>query len=464
MTVWNNWDEIEHSDDLKPVSVVVPARTDQTQLRLFLRLMEAQDYPLDLLEIVVVDHSSPVPLEVPVGTGMDVRVVRLESGHGPGAARSFGASLARHDILLFLDVDILASASMVRNYVRWPIANPLAVGLGFRDFIDPKDVNSSEFEFAITEGRAEEHLRSLPTTEGQEWIDAYLRKCDDARSWRDDLWVIVVGAGIAVSRKMYEYAGGFRDFAVHGIEDTEFGFRLFQAGAVIVPDRDATGYHIGLRSISRDRDQINWRRAGGLANNLPHPRYRAPLVGRSWTVPAIIAQILVGSIEDSVLALRTTDDLLTGSYTDLGVVIYTQEGVDDSVLRSYFDGDQRVRFRTGSHLEVPRASPLTLRCRAGVRFASTSLEAILKVWRKDSLGLACLVAGSDDVTIEVWRTSALARAHFVGDGSPAAIRESLRESFDERWLPAGNFDISFETGSGSAAYRRTTVPAGVYYR
>lgn len=464
MIRWNEWDKISPRTAPVPISVIVPARTDQRQLNRFLEALAQQDYPLQLIEVVVVDHRSLVPLVAPSDLGISVRVVRLEDGAGPGAARRYGARVAGNDIFLFLDVDILAGEGMIRNYVRWPTSNSLAVGLGFREFVDPGSIPPDALDKALADGGIDAILSGMRSTEGQEWIDSYLEKCDDARAWRDDLWIVVVGAGIAVSRELYEFSGGFRDFPTHGVEDTEFGYRLFQSGAYIVPDREARGYHLGLRTISRDRDRINWNRAGGLANEIPHPRYRAPLPGRIWSVPTVLGQIAVVEDADVVLALRTVDDLLANSYSDLGLLVHVAAGVDASILREYFAGEARVAFAEGLDLQIPMSSPVTLRVKPGVRFAHTSLQDLMKAWKVENLGLACAVAGSDDVSVELWRTAALARSSFLASAGEGAVRDILRASFKEEWYPAGKFGISYESGAASNLYKKSHAVSAVYYQ
>jgi GT2 family glycosyltransferase len=463
MIRWNDWDVLEPNADPVPVSIIVPARSTQAQLDLFLKMLEIQDYPTDLLEVIVVDHRSSIPLSAPADSSLNIHVVRHDDGYGPGAARRLGAERATNGVLLFLDVDIVVSRQMIKNYVRWPSGNALAVGLGFRNFIAQESVAGTAFEHAVEAGELEEHFRRGTATEGQEWIDNYLQKCADARSWRDDLWIVVVGAGIAVSRRLYDYAGGFRDFETHGVEDTEFGYRLFQAGGIIVPDRAAVGYHVGLRTISRERESINWNRAGALANAIPHRRYRPRLAGRGWTVPSIVVQIPISENEEIVGAIRTVDDLLATPGPDLGIAIQVAADLDLLVLREYFAGDPRVVFTHNVQLEVPISTSLIVRVRPGLRFVSGSFVSALKKWDLAAVGIACFVVGSDDVSMEIWRTAALARAVFeVGDDSHA-VRDYVREAFGEEWFAGSDIGLSYELGAASSAYKDSNVPAAVYY-
>lgn len=428
------------------ISVIVPAKTTQDVLDLCLAGLAAQDIDINLLEVVVVDHKSEIPLVVS-GHGRDLRVrlVRLDSGDGPGAARSFGASLASGRVLLFLDVDVVPDASMVRHYASVPLANPSHVSLGFRDFIDPAQVVDSEITAAISTSQLHDYLRQRPAAEGQEWIDEYLKKTDELRSWRDDLWIVVVGAGVGVSRELYDYAGGFHDFQEHGVEDTEFGFRLYQSGAVIRPVREAVGYHIGLRTISRDRARINLRRSGLLANMIPHPRYRPPIKGRQWKVPGVLCQVQLDSETSLEDARNTIDDLLGQTISDIAVVVWGNTSEDTDLLMHEFHGETRIDFQPLNRDEapgIPLSSPFTFRVKGGVRLGADTIHQLLVKADDSKLALISLVYESDEVTAEFWRTHALARLDFAD----AEERQSVLQVIAEEWEAASRYGVNYDAG------------------
>ena len=65
-------------------------------------------------EIIVVDDSSSPPLCV---SDPNVRVIVSENNIGPGGARNLGAHMARGDILLFIDSDVVLSRNAYREIV-----------------------------------------------------------------------------------------------------------------------------------------------------------------------------------------------------------------------------------------------------------------------------------------------------------------------------------------------------------
>lgn len=443
---WNKWRDLElpSGSDVprSKVSVIIPARTGQEQLDICLAALAGQDYPADLMEVIVVDHGSIPALRLPEWVSQGYRIVRHEEGKGPGAARAAGADQAQGEILMFMDSDIIASRSMVANYVKWPAVLEEALVLGFRDFIDPVGLTADDVRSHAEEGNLEELLFPRLGQEGQDWIDNFLKRSDDNQANREDLWNIVVGAGLALSRRFYDYIGGFRDFRVHGIEDTEFGFRVFQGGGVIIPDRACHGYHLGLRAMSVSGEKIKRDRRGLLANYIAHDRSRPRLANAVWQVPKVRAQIIALPGDSFETIHSTADDLLASSFTDLSIEIFSQDSMATMELAEYYSANSRVAVLEGRPVSgFP--SPFTLRVAPGVKLAKDSVDKILKDALADPKGVVAYVVNNDGVSLEFWRTRALSRAGFssaVSSGDES--RQFVREMFGETWKSGEEADIS----------------------
>ena len=87
-----------------PLTVVVPAHGNEDQLRLALDALFAAEPRA--AEILVVDDASPRPV-APSISGYDCRTIRRDAQGGPGAARNDGVAAARHDVVLFVDSDVV---------------------------------------------------------------------------------------------------------------------------------------------------------------------------------------------------------------------------------------------------------------------------------------------------------------------------------------------------------------------
>ena len=137
----NDWRQVELPDPgaftpTLPVSVIVPCFEAPETLALTLAGLERQAWPRELLEVVVVDDGSDPPLARPARTPLDLKVVRQQRcGFGLARARNTGAAAAAHDILVFLDGDVIPEAGLVLAHARWHHAVSDALTLGFCAYV-----------------------------------------------------------------------------------------------------------------------------------------------------------------------------------------------------------------------------------------------------------------------------------------------------------------------------------------
>ena len=138
---YNDWRQVELPPLREfrpefPVSVIVPYYAQLEELGRTLAALEGQTWPRELFEVVVVDDGSPEPL-AEVGRSLlerapfAVRAVRQEDlGFGLARARNRGARAATHEVLVFLDADLLPEADWLMAHARWHHAAPDVVTLG----------------------------------------------------------------------------------------------------------------------------------------------------------------------------------------------------------------------------------------------------------------------------------------------------------------------------------------------
>lgn len=241
--VGNRWDALDgvEPEVLPRVSVIVAHYDQPAELARTLHALAAQDYPRELLEIIVADDGSAGDISVPSG----VTLVRQEDrGFRLAAVRNLGVRASSGDVLCFLDADTTPEPGYVRALTRLPALLPDAVTVGRRrhaDFagIDPQvpviDAASGR-ELAEPAWLAEEYARSRN-----------LRDADD-RSYR-----FVIGAVIACSRELFDEVGGFDEsFTLYGGEDWEWAHRMWQSGAVLAHVPSAVAWHDGPDWAARD--------------------------------------------------------------------------------------------------------------------------------------------------------------------------------------------------------------------
>ena len=146
---YNDWRQVavEPLDTFTPtlpVSVIIPHyQTPAEVLERTLAALEGQTYPRDLFEVIIVDDGSEPPLERPRSTPLDVKVVRQERrGFGLARARNTGAQASAHDILLFLDSDMLVEADWMATHARWHHAVSDAITLGLCPYVSADGINA----------------------------------------------------------------------------------------------------------------------------------------------------------------------------------------------------------------------------------------------------------------------------------------------------------------------------------
>ncbi|BAJ75135.1 glycosyltransferase [Microbacterium testaceum StLB037] len=233
--IGNRWDELSGATPrLASVSVIVTHYDQQAELDRTLRALANQDYPADLLEIVVADDGSPSAPVVPRG----VRVVsQPDLGFRAAAARNRGVEASTGEILCFLDADTSPEPGYLRAMSRLPALLPEAVTVGRRRHADLTDVDPTAPVATVAP--------AVELPEPQWLLDAYARTENllhaDDRSYR-----YVIGAVTACSREMFDDVGGFEEsFTSYGGEDWEWAHRAWQAGAVFAHVPDAVAWHDG---------------------------------------------------------------------------------------------------------------------------------------------------------------------------------------------------------------------------
>ncbi|MGN7947145.1 glycosyltransferase family 2 protein [Microbacterium sp. 22215] len=232
----NRWDALDglEPEALPTVSVIVAHYDQPDELARTLHALYAQDYPRELLEVVVADDGSPGGISVPDG----VILVRQEDrGFRLAAARNLGARASSGDLLCFLDADTAPEPGYVRALTRLPALLADAVTVGRRRHADFTGIDP---EVPVVEAAAGRELAEPA------WLaEEYARTGDllhaDDRSYR-----FVIGAVIACSRALFDEVGGFDEsFSAYGGEDWEWAHRMWQAGAVFAHVPSAAAWHDG---------------------------------------------------------------------------------------------------------------------------------------------------------------------------------------------------------------------------
>jgi glycosyltransferase involved in cell wall biosynthesis len=134
------------------VSVILPVYNDPERLRKCLATLEAQTYPGDRYEVIVVDNGSDESLEPLTAAFPHVRLTT--AGHpGSYAARNRGLALARGEVIAFTDADCLPAHDWIEKGVAALGAEPNCGLVGGKVevfFRDPQRPTAVELYESIT--------------------------------------------------------------------------------------------------------------------------------------------------------------------------------------------------------------------------------------------------------------------------------------------------------------------------
>lgn len=206
------------------VSVVIPTYNRKDLLKETIASLCQQTYPKDQYEIVVADDGSTD------GTREMVRILktscplsyRWQENKGRSGARNLGISLARGDLILFLDDDVIADHRLLEEHVRYHEKHHNILVMG-----------------AV---RASAQLQVTPFTEF-----GLSKAVGDVADVVEDGFVPFVFCAtlnLSIRRQHLLVIGPLdEDFREYGWEDVDFGYRAHKAGLRIMYNPRAIGYH-----------------------------------------------------------------------------------------------------------------------------------------------------------------------------------------------------------------------------
>ena len=417
---YNDWRRIDVAPPeafvpVRPVSVIVPYHEAPRTLALTLAALEGQTYPRALFEVVIVDDGSRTPLERPRSTPLNVVVAHQEDrGFGLARARNTGVRIAAHDILIFLDQDMLPEAGWLAAHARWHHAAGDILTQGFHAYVA---VDGADAETVRTRRVS---LRALFSGRPSDpsFIELHMARTRELTSRDDDPFRITSGGNLGVGRAFFDLVGGFDESFTHwGGEDTEFGWRAHVRGGVIVPVRDAFAWHQGRYREDRARkDRSQERQRAKIAHLIAHEDFRDARPGRFFTVPRFVVSLEAGgmTVERIVGAVET---VLADREPDLVVRIELPAGgAGDDARRDWledrFGPDPRVCVGpAAAALDEHPAAPFHVALPAGARLARGVVRRL-----HGALGpaVAATAALSDGSRVSITRAWALHRARRTG--------------------------------------------------
>ncbi|MCX7790744.1 MAG: mycofactocin biosynthesis glycosyltransferase MftF, partial [Chloroflexaceae bacterium] len=267
---------------LPAVTAIVPAHGRPEATRACVESLLAQDYPAELLEVIVVDDASAPPL-APALAGLPIRLLRQDQNIGQSAARNRAAELARGEVLAFLDNDCVAAPGWLRTLVA-ALDEPGVDIAGGRVLAPPPEGPVAAFEAA----RSPLDMGPVSGPVGPGEPISYMPSCN-----------------LVVRRRLFARIGGF-DPAMRLGEDVDLIWRALATGAqaryvaegaVVHHHRVRLGALLRRRAdyASSEADLQRRHPAGRRTMALPRMAlaFLAALIA-VWSAPALAGLIVAG--------------------------------------------------------------------------------------------------------------------------------------------------------------------------
>lgn len=261
------------------ISVIVPAFNEESVIKLCLSSLKDQSLPRACFEVILVDNGSvDRTREVARSSRGPLALTVLErKGVRISALRNLGASIARGEILAFLDADCLAPRHWLHQVA---------------DLLRADD-------FRIIGGQY--RIPSDATWVGRVWYGDLWRMKDGPVSY-------VPGGNLAISRELFLNLGGF-DETIVTTEDAEFCERAAASSVPIIAVPSLSVVHLGTpRTLEEFYKKQSWhgievRRV--FLRDILHSKSRKVMLFAVYSLiglVAVITGLAAGAISGNIVA------------------------------------------------------------------------------------------------------------------------------------------------------------------
>lgn len=286
----------DFSCGLQSASIIIPSYNSKETILRTLESINSQNLKksvLQKIQVLVVDDGSQTPVSELIRDkkySFELRVIHLSENMGLSNARNVGASLAKHDILIFIDSDILLADNYLHEMLFRATLIPNAIFVSFKRNIHPgdedfdikkiakgldvpKEFNDKRLSRYIDQERT---LIKSSVTQNQ-YVEIlgetnYFKNLGNGSNIASfDLQSMIVGHNMVVSKGSYQRVNGFDTrFKGWGLEDTYFGVKIICAGNFVVPVVSTGIYHIEhpIRLGGEDEQKESFNKNLDLYNKL----------------------------------------------------------------------------------------------------------------------------------------------------------------------------------------------------
>ena len=212
-----------------------------------------QDLNKEEFEVIIINDGSVDDTMSVINSfknEIDIKYI-YEENSGQATARNKGIAVAKNEVILFLDDDILVGPELVRKHVEVHEKNRKSVVLGRINLIPAS--NYEKVAELVDQNGYKNALSQMSPYVCKDWyldmVESIYRK-----GLLEIAWICFTGGNSSIEKKDLLDLGGFdTGFYRWGPEDIELGYRCMKAGLSFIYCQDLVGYHVDKY---KDRSQM----------------------------------------------------------------------------------------------------------------------------------------------------------------------------------------------------------------
>ena len=238
------------------ISVIIPCHNRKKNVELALTALKIQSLPKDKFEVIIVDDGSDDKTNELVDIFKNELTLKYawinkKIAWNASRPRNFGAKLAEQETeaYLFLDSDIILNCEALQYYWEDFQKNKDRVVIGPYNWLPPQKVSPKDIEERFDDIVLGNLDRFQPPGRiGHVGQDVRMVSFD--KGTPDDLYneiydgLACFGGNLLVPRNIFWKAGGYDEETHCGLEDGEFGIRLWKHDVNFSFDKRCLGYHV----------------------------------------------------------------------------------------------------------------------------------------------------------------------------------------------------------------------------
>lgn len=224
------------------VSLILPAYNNAKYVEIALKAILDQKLDRNSFEILVIDDGSDLDIVENVNDfGLAVRFIRKEHS-GRSLTRNRGIQEASGDILVFMDSDMIMSPDFLAFHLKQHLHGTADVILGKVCHIPARHFHAVA-DLVAKEPSNYDYLMEL--VEPDQYLKLAGTVFEDEEKKKTIPWVCCLFSNCSVKRDTVLRLGGFdSNFQGWGLEDIEFGYRLYKNGCNFEFYPDIINFHV----------------------------------------------------------------------------------------------------------------------------------------------------------------------------------------------------------------------------